>query len=157
MPVGAWSDEATNRPMPTPAPRSLTLRLTLLNPPVGVPLGVQLGRDGLLPPTRVTPERVVFDVPVEIVATPDGGARLRGAAIQGPASGRFLYVASGTRAGDFASPWNRRAKVPLTSIVAEQLLSAPAGNSLVLNAEIAGASKDGGPAAASVRLLRGWS
>lgn len=143
--------------MSTTAARSLVLRLTLCDPPAGVPFAVQLGRDELLPPTRVTKDRIVFDVPVELVETATGVARLRGAAIQGPASGRFLYVASGTRAGDLASPWNRRAKVPLTPMPIPQLLAAASGEAVTLHAAIAGTAKDGGPAAASIPLLRGWS
>jgi hypothetical protein len=144
-------------PMPTPAPRPLILRLTLSHPPAGVSFAVQLGRDSLLPPTRVTRESILFDVPVELVVIASGSARLRGAAIQGPASGRFLYVTSGTRAGDIGSPWNRRAKVPLNSLPAELFRAQTAERSTILSAEIAGSAKDGGPAVASVPLLRGWN
>ncbi len=143
--------------MPTAASKPVVLRLTLAQPPAGVPFAVQLGRDELLPPTRVTRDRIVFDVPVELVASPDGGARLRGPAIQGPAGGRFLYVTSGTRAGDLRSPWNRRAKVPLAPMPIEQLLNDTSGKAVTLSAEIAGTAKDGGPAVASVPLVRGWS
>jgi hypothetical protein len=143
--------------MPPAATRSIILRLTLSSPPVGVRWAVQLGRDELLAPTRVTRDRVDFDVPVEVVATPTGAARLRGSAVQGPASGRFLYVNSGTRAGDLGSPWNRRAKVPLTPMPTERLLAKATEHDLVLSAEIAGTAKDGGPAVASIALLRGWT
>lgn len=143
--------------MPKTSARSIVLSLTLSDPPAGVSFAVQLGRDELLPPTRATKDRIVFEVPVELVETDTGATRLRGAAIQGPASGRFLYVASGTRAGDLASPWSRRAKVPLTPMPIQQILAAAPGHVVMLSAEIAGTAKDGGPAAASIPLLRGWS
>ena len=104
--------------MPANATHTLTLRVTLVNPPAGA-------------------------------------ARLRGPAVQGPPAARFLYGTSGTRAGDFASPYNRRAKVPLKDIPVAQLLAQ--ARPVVLSAEIAGTAKDGGPAAASVPLLKGWT
>lgn len=142
--------------MPATVARQVRLHLTLSHPPAGVPFAVQLGRDELLPPVRVTRDSIVFEVPVELVLSESGAARLRGAAIQGPASGRFLYVASGTRAGDLRSQWNRRAKVPLTGLPEELLRATSAGEVVTVSAEIAGTAKDGGPAAASVPLLRGW-
>jgi hypothetical protein len=56
------------------------------------------------------------------------------------------------------SGWDRRAKVHLASLPLETLQSRPASESLLLHGEIAGTAKDGGPACASVPLLRGsWS
>jgi len=142
--------------MATIAARQVQLCLTVSHPPTGVPFAVQLGRDDLLPPTSVTRDSIIFDVPVELVQSENGASRLRGAAIQGPASGRFLYVASGTRAGDLRSQWNRRAKVPLTGLPEQLHRAAPAGEVVTVSAEIAGTAKDGGPAVASIPLLRGW-
>jgi hypothetical protein len=51
-------------------------------------------------------------VRVRVVATATGGYTLRGPAAQGPPA-RFVYVHSGTRAGQVGSCWDRRAKVPL--------------------------------------------
>jgi hypothetical protein len=147
--------------MPPKAPkdsRPLTLRLTLLAPPTGVAWAVQLGRMDLMPAKSVTRDRIVFEIPLDLQASADGKLRLRGAAVQGPAGGRFLYVNSGSRAGASNSSWNRRAKVPLESIPLAQLHAKPANDALMLEAEIAGTAKDGGPACASVPLLKnGWT
>ena len=138
--------------------RSVTLRLTLIDPPTGVPWAVQLGRMDLLPPTSVTRDQVTFEIPLDLVTSAAGELRLRGAAVQGPSGGRFLYVNSGTRAGARGSCWDRRAKVPLESISLKQLRATPAKDPLLLQAEIAGTAEDGGPACASVPLLRkGWT
>lgn len=136
----------------------MTLRLTLIDPPMGVTWAVQLGRMDLLPPASVTPDQVTFEIPLDIVTSSAGELRLRGAAVQGPSGGRFLYVNSGSRAGARGSRWDRRAKVPLESLPLEQLHATPATDSVLLQAEIAGTAKDGGPACASVPLLRkGWT
>jgi hypothetical protein len=134
--------------------RTITLHLTLLNPPAGVAWAMQLGRFDLLPPVKVTRGEVTFEVSLEIVASKTGGARLRGAAVQGPKGGRFLYVNSGSRAGSSGSPWDRRAKVSLESIPLDRLLTSSADAVVPLYAEIAGTAKDGGPACASVPILR---
>jgi len=132
--------------------------LTLLKPPAGVPWAVQLGRDALLPPTTVGRDHVIFDIPLELATPSTGEPRIRGAAVQGPSGARFLYVNSGSRAGAVGSGWDRRAKVPLTSLPVATLQTTPGDDPLVLHGEIAGTAKDGGPACASVPLLRaGWT
>jgi hypothetical protein len=147
--------------MPPKAPkdsRPLTLRLTLIAPPAGVAWAVQLGRTDLMPAKTVTRDRIIFEIQLDLEAASDGKLRLRGAAVQGPSGGRFLYVNSGSRAGASNSSWNRRAKVSLESIPLAQLHAKPVKDALLLEAEIAGTAKDGGPACASVPLLKnGWT
>ncbi len=101
------------RTMDPSSVRSIKLRLSVLDPPPGVRWAVQIGRTELLRPIKSAPGRVDFEIPLEIVPSSAGGARLRGGAVQGPLGGRFLYVTSGTRAGDVGSRWDRRAKVSL--------------------------------------------
>jgi len=138
--------------------RPVILRLTLVNPPPDVPWAVQLGRDALLPPAKVARDQVIFEIPIELTTSATGEPRLRGAAVQGPAGARFLYVNSGWRAGAAGSCWDRRAKVPLSGIPLATLHRKPGDDPLVLHGEIAGTAKDGGPACASVPLLRaGWT
>jgi hypothetical protein len=132
---------------------AVTLRITLIDPPADARWAVQLGRDALLPPVSSTAGRVVFDVPVVLGPNARGVVQLRGAAVQGPPAGRFVYVNSGRRAGDVWSTWDRRAKVPLGSINASALLQAD--GPVVLDATIHGTARDGGPACASVPLLDG--
>jgi hypothetical protein len=135
---------------------SVTLRITLVDPPADVRWAVQLGRDALLPPVSSTGSRVVFDVPVVFGPNARGTVQLRGPAVQGPAAARFVYVNSGRRAGDAGTTWDRRAKVPLSSIDTTALLKVE--SPVVLEATIAGTARDGGPACASVALLDGgWT
>ncbi len=136
----------------------LRLRLRVLEPPDNVSWAAQLGRAELLPPARRGKNWLEFEIPLELVSTPNGEAKLRGAAVQGPRGRRFLYLTSGTRAGDVNSPWDRRAKISLETLPLDSIQTRPVGAVVVLTGEIRGTAKDGGPACASVPLLgKGWA
>jgi hypothetical protein len=139
--------------------RSLPLRITLIQPPPGVLLCLQQGKDELIPPTSDSGEKVSFDFTVNIANDRnDGPPNFRGQFVQGPAGGRFIYINSGTYAGHSDSCWSRRAKVPLSDITWDLIEEALSKSGVLLEARIAGTAKDGGPACASVRLLDdGWS
>ena len=138
--------------------QELPLRITVVHPPNGVTFRLQRGKDGLAPATQTSEERLSFDFKVRLGKRPDGMPNFLGAFAQGPPAGRFVYVNSGTSAGQIGSCWTRRAKVPLTGItweLIEQVLSNP---NAVLEARIAGTARDGGPACATVPLLAGgWT
>jgi hypothetical protein len=85
-----------------------------------------------------------------------GVARLLGKLAHGSPSERFLYVCSGTCAGQVHSCWTRRAKIGLSGISSALLQALQAAPSLRLEARFAGRAKDGGPACATVPLLGGW-
>lgn len=136
----------------------IPLRIVVVDPPPGVPWALQLGRDELQPPRRVDGTSVVFDFTVTLGPPgADGVPTFRGPATQGPPAKRFVYLTSGRRAGDAASPWERRAKIPLGGITTELLAArraAPGG--AVLEARIAGTDRRGGPACATVPVVGGW-
>lgn len=130
-----------------PAP-TLRLRIVLVGPPADTTFCVGSKRGGFPQVVRSSGADLTF----EVVARFDKG-RLLGDEIQGPPTARFVYICSGTLAGDATCGWTRRAKVPLASITAEQRA---AGGTL--EARIAGCAKDGGAACATVPLLgRGWT
>jgi hypothetical protein len=134
----------------------IPLRIIVLKPPPGVRFAVQRGRDELVPPVEASPERLVFDLTVRVSGARSGPPRLTGPFAQGPPAARFVYVSSGTLAGQPESCWTRRAKVPLTAIdwdLIERLKRSPGS---VLAAEIGGVARDGGPVCASVPLASGW-
>jgi hypothetical protein len=68
---------------------------------------------------------------------------------------RFLYVNSGTSAGQAGSCWTRRAKVRLGGIGWELVDGALRDPRIVLEARLEGTGRDGGPACAGVALLDG--
>ena len=137
----------------------IPLRAIIEAPPPGVRWALQRSKgdlSDLAAPDQSPPQRLVFDFTVQAERGPDGGVRLLGPAVQGPPSGRFFYLNSGTYAGDAASPYGRRAKVSLNGLTWALIDSLGAGQ--VLQVRIAGAGKDGGPACASVPLLApGWT
>ncbi len=99
-----------------------------------------------------------FETTVRVVDGTDGAPDFRGPAVQGPRGGRFIYLTSGTRAGQPGSPWDRRAKVSLEGLRPLLAQSRSGAADVIGVVAIAGTSRDGGPACASVPLLgAGWS
>jgi hypothetical protein len=70
--------------------RSLSLRITLVKPPHGVPLCLQQGKDDLVPPSVSSGEQVSFDFSVNIANDRTAGPpNFRGPAVQGPPTVSF--------------------------------------------------------------------
>lgn len=136
--------------------RTLTFRITVVDPPEGVTLRLQEGKHGLLPPAHSSQHNLSFDFQLRVVGDPGSGEpNFRGAFAQGSPATRFVYVNSGTCAGQFDSCWTRRAKVPLATATWELVEQVGATPDVLLEARIAGKAKDGGPACATVPLLDG--
>jgi hypothetical protein len=135
------------------AETELPLRITVVRPPPGMLFCVQ-GRAGeFLQSARSTGADISFDV----TARDAGGdpPRLLGRIVQGPPTQRFVYVCSGTYAGETNTPWARRAKVPLIGVTRALIAKAKPGQHLA--ASITGTARDGGPVCASIPLLgAGW-
>jgi hypothetical protein len=135
----------------------LQLRITVIDPPAGVRFRMQRGRTTLEEPTLASEHVLSFDFEVRIGTTlASGRPNFVGEFTQGMADDRFVYVNSGTLAGDKNSPWERRAKVKLAGIDSELLQRALSRPDDVLEAQFSGTSKDGGPACATVPILSGW-
>lgn len=134
----------------------LPLRVTVLRPPPEVAFQMQRGRNELLPPTSFTDRAISFDVVLRVRGSlPGDRPNIVGPLAQGPPNGRFLYVNSGTRAGQRDSCWDRRAKIPLAGITWPLVREVNATPGAHLEAFIEGTAPDGGPACASVQLLEG--
>lgn len=134
-------------------PTELPLRIVLEGPPKDVTFALQKGKEPDAP-VRSKGKSLAFALSAT-VKEKDGALRLLGPFVQGPPAARFVYVNSGTYAGDKTVPDGRRAKVPL-SLSRELIESALEAKGAVLEARIAGTAKDGGAACASVPLLDGW-
>jgi hypothetical protein len=115
---------------------------------------VQRGKDELLPPAEMSADAVSFDfeVTVDLTERPN----FLGKYAQGPKDQRFIYVNSGTYAGETHSCWGRRAKISLMTVTREQIEEVINTPGARLEAVIMGRGRDGGPMCASVPVIGGW-
>lgn len=122
---------------------TVILQITIVNPPPGVQFSLQRKKNELSQQVVSTGAPMLFTVPIER----DEAGKVSGAFACGPPDGRFLYICSGSYAGNHNSLTGRRAKISLMNL--------PAGSQL--SAQFAGTAKDGGPFCATVKPLgEGW-
>ena len=133
--------------------QTLRLRIVVTEPLSGVWFALQRGKSELVAPTSREPKQIFdFSVLADLSSDPP---RLTGEFTQGPPTARFVYINSGTYAGQSGTAWSRRAKVPITGIKTQLAKQAIAKNGVV-QAVVCGIAKDGGPFCASVPLLADW-
>lgn len=132
----------------------LQIILVLTAPPSDVLFAVQHGRDDLLQPYASTADLISFAITLSLgPALADGSFNFRGPFAQGTPADRFVYVNSGTYAGQLGCRWERRAKIKLAGIP-RQLVEAAAGDSnCAIEGRIPGTARDGGPVCATVPPL----
>jgi hypothetical protein len=132
--------------------QSIRIRILVVSPPPGVRFAVQKGKSELLEPSAEGHKAIQFDFSLRLGSPlPNGSANFLGEFAQGPPADRFIYVNSGTLAGQEGSCWTRRAKLKLASIsqkIVEEAASDPNG---VIEARMPGTMGDGGPICASVK------
>jgi hypothetical protein len=134
---------------------AVAIRITLLRPPAGVSFCVQGRNQERLDRIESTGTDLSFDLTV-LAARIGGKLRLFGDVTQGPPAARFVYVCSGTSAGQQESCWTRRAKVPLAGITWENVVELQDRPAARLEASFQGTAKDGGPSCATVPLQGAW-
>src|SRR5687768_6853166 len=97
-------------------PKAVTyvpLRITVVDPPAGVLFALQRGKAELVTPVMASGDNLSFSFEVRVGDREDEMPNFLGPFVQGPRGGRFVYVNSGTLAGQAHSCWTRRAKVGL--------------------------------------------
>ena len=138
---------------------AVPFRIVVVEPPAGVLFRLQSGKTpgDLIAPVVSQDAALVFEFALGLgPPLPDGRPRFLGAPAQGTPTERFVYVNSGTLAGQSNSPWTRRAKVHLSSITASVVREVTSKRGACLETRFEGTAKDGGPSCASVPLLGGW-
>ena len=141
---------ARGRKGPGAVDTELRLRVNVIDPPKDVRFQMQRGRSDLVPPARQSPTALQFEFVVRIGERPNGDPNFLGPFTQGPPEARFVYVNSGTLAGQPESCWSRRAKIPLTGIT-WQLIEAARRKAATLEANMPGRGRDGSPTCATVK------
>jgi hypothetical protein len=132
------------------------VRIVIERPPGGVLFRVQRGRLELLEPSEQRPESLTFDFTLRVVVD-SGQPNFLGDYAQGPKAARFVYVNSGTCAGQKDTCWSRRAKIPLGGISSAMVKRVLSDADARLEVHIAGTGRDGGPVCAMVRTAeRAW-
>ena len=126
------------------------VRVRVLWPMRGVTMQVQRGKSELLPPVQQSDEELVFEFPITVDLS---GAQpnFLGAYAQGPKDARFIYVNSGTYAGQGATHWARRAKLTLMDVTTHQLEQILASGGRLEVSFPGTGGRDGGPTCASVK------
>ncbi|MBI2685397.1 MAG: hypothetical protein HYX27_03700 [Acidobacteria bacterium] len=125
-------------PLRTP----VVLHITLIEPPAGVLFALQNKDNVLSSQIMSTGAGIEFEIPIEV----DPTGRAFGKFVMGPPAQRFVYINSGTYAGQPNTRWSRRAKIPLANL--------PVGAHI--ETKINGRAGDGGPCCATVPLVVPW-
>lgn len=141
--------------MAKPAKLNVLARIVLVGPPAGPTFALQRGKGELAEAAVSNGQDMQFEFTFQAEERAGGAARFSGEFVQGPTGGKFIYVNSGTLAGDSGSAWTRRAKVSLESLTWAAVSGVAARPGARLEARVSGVARDGGPACASVPLLSG--
>ena len=133
----------------------IPFRVVVTEPLPGVAMNVQRGKDELLPPTSKSRSDCRFEFYITVDIT-NGSLNFLGKYAQGPKDSRFVYVNSGTYAGQANTSWSRRAKVSLMSITGKQIETVLSNSGSYIEAKMPGVGKDGGPTCATVKGIE-WT
>ena len=128
----------------------IPIRIRVLDPVDGVTMQVQRGKCELLSPVKRSRKELVFEFPMTADISGDMPNFL-GAYAQGPRDSRFVYVNSGSYAGQTGTSWNRRAKLTLMDITRRQIEEIVNSANKRLEVSFEGTGRDGGPTCASVK------
>lgn len=136
----------------------LRLRIVLVAPPAAVDFGIQEGKGNdytTIHKQRSKDTDLTFEFTVTVKDNRDDGLpNFLGPLTHGPVTGRFIYINIGKSAGQFDSRWERRIKVSLGQITWDMIEKA--SSKLLLEAQLPGTGKDGGPSCATVKSIEGW-
>lgn len=131
--------------------QSVRIRILMVDVPSEVRFAVQRGRSDLLEPLGGQQEPLRFEFSLRLgLPLSTGAAKFLGEFAQGPSSDRFVYINSGTLAGQADSPWTRRAKLKLASIP-QDVIDAALSSGGIMEARVQGTMGDGGPVCASLK------
>lgn len=127
----------------------IPIRIRVNQPPPGIATKVQRGKYELLEPSKTASDSLTFEFSISVDIS-ESVPNFLGKYAQGPKNERFVYVNSGTYAGQVFSHCGRRAKISLMAITRKQI-EAVINRDGFLFVEYNGTGRDGGPTCASVK------
>jgi hypothetical protein len=137
----------------------ITLQIILIRPTPEVVFGLQKGSGNNYETVQkqiATSNDLSFTFTIKVKgdSAKDILPKLSGHFVQGPADNKFVYIDIGTYAGQIGTVWSRRLKVPLTGITWKDIESLASHS--ILQTNVPGTGKDGGPNCATVKPFEGW-
>jgi hypothetical protein len=137
--------------------QEISLRIIVVAPPPGVLFAIQYGSKELKSQVKSTGADLSFEFTARPSNKEGSAIDFLGPYVQGRRGSRFVYVNSGTYAGQTDTSCARRAKISLDGITKKMIDDLKKRSGGCLEARITGTARDGGPVCASVPLLdRGW-
>ena len=137
----------------------LPVRIILEAPPAGVDYGIQKGNGNkyeTIEKKRSDGRDLQFNFSIMIKNSDPASPDFSGPFVQGPPGDRFIYIDIGKAAGQSDTPWSRRLKIPLTSILMDKPGLLSGNDATVMVTKVPGTGKDGGPNCATVKPFAGW-
>lgn len=131
----------------------ILLRIILEAPPAGVLFSLQDADNTPVDAQEAGGGDLSFEVEVRCDLA-GGRPNFLGRFARGTPTERFVYIAAGRQAGQAGTCWDRRAKLRLGDISADQVRAAALGG--ILTARIPARMRDGSPVCAAVKPLSGW-
>ena len=133
----------------------------LIKPTRGVDFGLQKGAGNnyeTVQKQRSDSQDLPFKFTVKVKGErqKDLSPKFSGDFVQGPAGNKFIYIDIGTYAGQTNTAWARRLKIPLTGITWKDIDKLNADPTFILEANVPGTGRDGGPNCATVKPFDGW-
>jgi hypothetical protein len=137
----------------------LHLRIILQSPPTGVEYGIQQGNGSQYATILKQKSKsgdLEFEFPIQLKFKDPSSPNFLGPVVQGPKQERFIYIDIGQSAGQMDSVWSRRLKIPLRDITTEMIHQLIHDPDMILEANVSGTAKDGGPNCGTVKPFTGW-
>jgi hypothetical protein len=137
----------------------ISLQINLIKPPKEVVFGLQKGSGKKYETVQKqisTSNDLTFTCTIKVKGDRSKNKLpiLSGSFVQGSGDNKFVYIDIGTYAGQSNTIWSRRLKIPLIGITWKEIDSLP-GNSM-LQTNVPGTGRDGGPNCATVKPFEGW-
>ena len=139
----------------------IIFQIVLLKPTPGVDFGLQKGSGKeyeTIQKQRSVSHDLHFKFTIKIKGDrqKDAIPKISGQFVQGQSGNQFVYIVIGTYAGQTDCIWERRLKIPLVGITWNTIDIISSNPNFILETQVPGTGRDGGPNCATVKPFGGW-